>query len=36
MGFLGSIANTLIIKNKLNEIFTYRTNVLNQIFGELK
>ena len=36
MGFLGSIANTLIIKNKLAEIFDYRKNVLNQIFGELK
>lgn len=36
MGFLGSIANTLIIKNKLNEIFAFRRNVLNQIFGELK
>lgn len=36
MGFLGSIANTLIIKNKLNEIFDYRRNVLNEIFGELK
>jgi ligand-binding SRPBCC domain-containing protein len=36
MGFLGSIANTLVIKNKLNEIFNYRKNVLNEIFGELK
>ncbi|MGV8946690.1 MAG: SRPBCC family protein [Lutibacter sp.] len=36
MGFLGSIANTLVIKNKLDEIFNYRKNVLNQIFGELK
>lgn len=36
MRFLGSIANTLIIKNKLDEIFNYRRNVLNQIFGELK
>jgi ligand-binding SRPBCC domain-containing protein len=36
MGFLGSIANTLVIKNKLNEIFDYRKNVLNEIFGELK
>lgn len=35
MGFLGSIANTLIIRNKLNEIFDYRRNVLNEIFGEL-
>ncbi|HEY9168886.1 MAG TPA: SRPBCC family protein [Lutibacter sp.] len=36
MGFLGSIANTLVIKNKLNEIFDYRRNVLNEVFGELK
>ena len=36
MGFLGSIANALVIKNKLNEIFDYRRNVLNEIFGELK
>ncbi len=36
MGFLGSISNTLVIKNKLNEIFDYRRNVLNEIFGELK
>ena len=36
MAFLGSIANTLIIRNKLNEIFDYRRNVLNQVFGELK
>ena len=36
MAFLGSIANTLVIKNKLNEIFDYRRNVLNEIFGELK
>lgn len=31
-GFLGSIANTLVIKNKLNEIFDYRTKVLEKIF----
>lgn len=31
-GFLGSIANQLIIKNKLNEIFEYRTKVLEKIF----
>jgi len=36
MAFLGSIANKLIIRNKLNEIFDYRRNVLNEIFGELK
>ena len=31
-GFLGSIANQLIIKNKLNEIFEYRTKVFEKIF----
>jgi len=32
MGFLGSIANELLIKNKLNEIFDYRTQILEEIF----
>jgi len=31
-GFLGSIANTLFIKKKLNEIFDYRLKVLEQLF----
>ena len=31
-GFLGSIANALVIKNKLNEIFEYRTKVLETLF----
>lgn len=31
-GFLGSIANALIIKNKLNEIFEYRTKILENLF----
>lgn len=31
-GFLGSLANSLIIKKKLNEIFNYRTQVLEKIF----
>ncbi|MDO9153773.1 MAG: SRPBCC family protein [Paludibacter sp.] len=31
-GLLGRIANTLVIKNKLNEIFDYRTQVLEKIF----
>ena len=31
-GFLGSIANMLIIKKKLNEIFDYRSKVLEQQF----
>ena len=32
-GFLGSMANSIVIKNKLEEIFDYRTKSLNQIFG---
>jgi ligand-binding SRPBCC domain-containing protein len=32
-GFLGAIANTLIIENKLNEIFNYRTLALERKFG---
>lgn len=31
-GFLGSIANNFMIKNKLNEIFDYRTTILEKIF----
>jgi ligand-binding SRPBCC domain-containing protein len=31
-GFLGRIANTLVIKKKLNEIFDYRTQVLEKLF----
>lgn len=31
-GLLGRIANTLVIKNKLNEIFDYRIQVLEKIF----
>jgi len=31
-GLLGRIANTLFIKNKLTEIFDYRTKVLENIF----
>jgi ligand-binding SRPBCC domain-containing protein len=33
-GVLGSIANHLIIKNKLNEIFDYRTKAIENIFGK--
>lgn len=33
MGFLGAIANTLMIKKKLNEIFAYRTVALEKRFG---
>lgn len=32
LGLLGSVANTLIIKGKLNEIFDYRTKTLDEIF----
>lgn len=32
LGLLGSFANTLIIKGKLNEIFDYRTKALDEIF----
>jgi ligand-binding SRPBCC domain-containing protein len=32
LGLLGNVANSLIIKGKLNEIFHYRTKALNEIF----
>ena len=32
-GFLGAIANALIIKNKLNEIFDFRTKAIESKFG---
>jgi len=32
-GFLGSIGNKVIIQNKLNEIFEYRTKVLEELFN---
>lgn len=35
-GLLGSAANSLIIKKKLNEIFNFRTQALEQIFGKWK
>ncbi|MDW5289613.1 SRPBCC family protein [Formosa sp. PL04] len=31
-GFLGSIANSILIKKKLEEIFNYRNTVLNKLF----
>lgn len=34
MGFLGRIANTLIIQNKLNTIFDFRTQALDEIYGK--
>ncbi|MEP0367108.1 MAG: SRPBCC family protein [Cyclobacteriaceae bacterium] len=33
-GFLGQIANGLMIKGKLKEIFKYRTKVLEDLFGK--
>lgn len=33
-GLLGRIANKLMIENKLNDIFDYRTQILNGIFQE--
>jgi ligand-binding SRPBCC domain-containing protein len=33
-GFLGSIANTLLIKSKLKEIFDFRTKAVEEIFGK--
>jgi ligand-binding SRPBCC domain-containing protein len=34
-GFIGSIANTIMIKNKLKEIFEYRRVKLESIFGTI-
>lgn len=33
-GFLGSIANSILIKRKLNEIFDYRTKILEEMFNQ--
>jgi ligand-binding SRPBCC domain-containing protein len=33
LGFLGAIANQLLIKQQLNEIFTFRTKKLEEYFG---
>ena len=33
LGFLGKIANTFVIKNKLNEIFEYRKHAVENRFG---
>ena len=33
LGFLGVLANKLIIKNKLNEIFDFRTKAIEKRFG---
>lgn len=36
LGFLGSIANSVLIKKQLKEIFQYRESALNSIFGTIK
>ncbi len=33
-GFLGSIANKIMIKHKLKEIFDFRTNAVEKLFGK--
>lgn len=33
MGFLGSVANYLVISRKLDEIFEYRTRAVTELFG---
>ncbi|MHA7944046.1 SRPBCC family protein [Formosa sp. 3Alg 14/1] len=33
-GFLGTIANSIMIKSKLEEIFKYRNTVLDELFGK--
>ncbi len=35
-GFLGSIANAVLIKKQLREIFDYRTQAMEKIFGKYK
>jgi ligand-binding SRPBCC domain-containing protein len=35
-GFIGSIANTLLIKKQLKQIFDYREHALISIFGEVQ
>jgi ligand-binding SRPBCC domain-containing protein len=36
LGVLGAIANSLLIKNQLEEIFNYRTIALERKFGKYK
>jgi len=36
LGFIGRLANPILIKPKLNEIFNYRKKKLVELFGELK
>jgi len=35
-GWIGRLANTLIIRKKLHSIFDYRTLALEEIFGKYK
>jgi ligand-binding SRPBCC domain-containing protein len=35
-GFLGAIANTLMVKKQLKEIFDYRYKVMLELYGEFK
>jgi ligand-binding SRPBCC domain-containing protein len=34
MGFLGAIANSLLIQNQLKEIFDYRYEIIEELFGK--
>ena len=34
-GFLGSIANSVLIKNQLRKIFDYRNKAIENMFGEM-
>ncbi len=36
LGILGALANTMIIRKKLNQIFDYRRNVLADLFREVE
>lgn len=35
-GFLGRLANTLFVKKKLKEVFSFREEVIGRLFGEIK
>ena len=35
-GFLGSIANSILIKNQLKEIFDYRVTAVEKMFGKME
>ena len=35
-GFLGSIANSILIKKQLKEIFDYRVEAVEKMFGKMK